>query len=306
MRQIRTDLAMESANERGRGGFPGVTISTWAQDDVNVTEVVIASGEGASLLNKAQGTYITLECAPSISRDAQGRMNISNILGEELKRLMPASDGQCVLIIGLGNRMVTPDSLGPQTIGKLLVTRHLFSALPNAVDARMCPVCAVAPGVLGVTGVETLEMARGIVGQVNPRFVIAIDALAARSVTRVGAAIQLTDTGIQPGSGVGNHQSALTQETLGVKVLALGVPTVIYAANIVRDALALLSGDQDVADEDMDGMCDAVLRSDIGDMIVTPREIDGMINDIAQLLASGINQALHPGLSEKEILAMMG
>jgi Germination protease. len=122
----------------------------------------------------------------------------------------------------------------------------------------------------------------------------------------VGAAIQLTDTGIQPGSGVGNHQSALTQETLGVKVLALGVPTVIYAANIVRDALALLSGDQDVADEDMDGMCDAVLRSDIGDMIVTPREIDGMINDIAQLLASGINQALHPGLSEKEILAMMG
>lgn len=305
MRQIRTDLAMESAAGRGETDLPGVTISTWEAGDVHVTEVKVDAGKGAELLGKAPGIYVSLECPMGVKQGPEVRAALSGILGEELIRLLPADDGRPVLVVGLGNRQVTPDALGPRTVERTLVTRHIFKALPDEVDDRMQPVCAVAPGVLGVTGVETLEMARGIVREIDPRAVIAIDALAARATSRVGSTVQLTDTGIQPGSGVGNHRRALTRETLGVPVLALGVPTVIYAATIARDALEMLAEDGPAHEDAIDGLCERLLSGAMGEMIVTPREIDDMIGDVAHMLASGINQALHPGLSEKEILTMM-
>ncbi|MGJ4851825.1 GPR endopeptidase [Bacillota bacterium Meth-B3] len=302
MRQIRTDLAMEQTGARD---LPGVTISSWEAGDIVITEVRIDTGEGAKLLNKAPGVYVTLECAPLRKQGPELRIAMASLLGEELLRLMPPEDDRPVLVIGLGNRSVTPDSLGPKTVERTLVTRHIFRELPDSVDDRMSPVCAVAPGVLGVTGIETLEVARGIVREVNPRVVIVIDALTARASSRVGSTVQLTDTGIQPGSGVGNHRSALTDETLGVKVLALGVPTVIYAATIARDALSMLSEDDGTREEELDHLCEKLFEGALGEMIVTPREIDDLVGDVAQILASGINQALHPGLSEKEILTMM-
>lgn len=307
MRQIRTDLAMESAGARGESDLPGVSVSGWEAGGVQVTEIHIQSEDGARLVGKPQGHYITLECDGVRQRDPDARTAVGNLLGEELARLLPADTDAPVLVVGLGNRMVTPDALGPLTVDGTLVTRHLYRELPHLTDRRMSPVCAIAPGVLGVTGIETMEMVRSIVDSIHPRAVIAIDSLAARSMSRVGSAVQLTDTGIQPGSGVGNHRSALTKETLGVPVLALGIPMVIYAATIARDAFELLAGEDDSPDQEeaLDQMTDELLAGSMGEMIVTPREVDALVEDAAGMLACGVNRALHPGLSESDILTMM-
>ena len=235
----RTDLAMESFSASGKTDLPGVEVRQWEQSEVTLTEVVITDANTASQLGKPCGTYLTLESALLRERDPDVRIAAANLLGEELARLIPPDDGTPVLIVGLGNRFVTPDSLGPNTIDRTLVTRH---AVENGFSrAKMRSVAAIAPGVLGITGVETVEMVESLVKKLSPRLVICIDALAARASSRIGAAIQLTDAGIQPGGGVGNHRKPLNRETLGVDVVAVGMPTVIYAATLARDAFALLS-----------------------------------------------------------------
>lgn len=307
MSQIRTDLAMESANAAGTDDLPGVHVSNWESGDVVITEVRIDREDGARLLGKPMGTYITLECNGAHRSTTEGRQAVANLLGEELARLLPEDDGNPILIVGLGNRAVTPDSLGPLTVDRTFVTRHIFKELPESIDHRMSPVCAVAPGVLGVTGVETFEMVSGIIERVKPRAVIAIDSLSARATSRIGSAVQLTDVGIQPGSGVGNHRRPLTEASLGIKVVAIGVPMVIYAATIARDAMEMLSeGDGANHDEALDAMTKKLLEGAFSDMIVTPREVDDLVGDVAAMLASGINRALHPELNEREILDMMG
>ena len=220
---------------------------------------------------------------------------------------LPPENGAPVLVAGLGNRTVTPDALGPLTVDHTLVTRHLYAERPELTTRGMASVCAVAPGVLGVTGVETSEMVRAVAQAVKPRAVIAIDSLSARAVSRVAATVQLTDTGIQPGSGVGNHRAALTAETLGVPVIAVGVPMVIYAAAIARDAFDMLSGGEETPEreEALDAMTRELLDSALGEMIVTPREVDDLVRNAAAMVAGGLNRALHPGLSEKDIMTMM-
>lgn len=307
MSQIRTDLAMESTGAAGKDSLPGVHVSNWESGDVTITEVRIEREEAAKLLGKPVGNYITLELTGANRRTSEGRAAVASLLGEEIARLLPDDDGRPILIIGLGNRSVTPDALGPMTVDRSLVTRHIFRELPETADERMSAVCAIAPGVLGVTGIETFELVTGIVEHVDPRAVIAIDSLAARAVSRVGSTVQLTDVGIQPGSGVGNHRRALTGETLGVKVLAVGVPMVIYAATIARDAFEMLNeDDEEDHDSALDAMAQKLLDGALGEMIVTPREVDDLVSDVAQMLAGGINRALHPGLSEREMLDMMG
>ena len=169
MRQIRTDLAMESAGAQGAGDLPGVSISGWESGGVTITEVQVETEEGARLIGKPVGHYITLECDGVRKRQPEARAAVSSLLGEELSRLLPEENDAPVLVIGLGNRMVTPDALGPLTVDGTLVTRHLYRELPHLTDRRMSPVCAVAPGVLGVTGIETMEMARSIIKSVSPR-----------------------------------------------------------------------------------------------------------------------------------------
>ena len=220
----------------GQRDLPGVSVSEWETGGVTLTEVRIETEEGARLLNKSVGVYLTLECEGVRKRCVEARRAVSALLGEEIARLLPPGPDRPVMVVGLGNRTVTPDSLGPLTVDRTLVTRHLYAERPELTSRGMSPVCAVAPGVLGVTGVETSEMVRSVAAAVQPRAVIAVDSLAARAVSRVASTVQLTDTGIQPGSGVGNHRSALTADTLGVPVLAIGVPMVIYAASIARDS----------------------------------------------------------------------
>ncbi|HIR08148.1 MAG TPA: GPR endopeptidase [Candidatus Pullichristensenella stercoripullorum] len=302
MRQIRTDLAMESFGHGGEG-MPGVHVNHWEEMGVSLTEVVVETEEASRALGKAVGVYMTLECPAIRQRDLDARLAMANLLGEEMARMLPGEGEAPVLVIGLGNRRITPDSLGPQTIDRTLVTRHMFEQLPGFADERMRSVCALAPGVLGVTGIETMEMVEALVAKVRPRAILCVDSLAARAAGRIGTAIQLTDTGIQPGSGVGNHRRSLTRETLGVPVIAVGMPTVIYAATLTRDAMETLS--PDTAEDDLDRVEQELLTGAQGEMVVTPREIDEIISDTAGVIATAVNRALQPDLSQEEIMAMM-
>ncbi len=304
MKSPRTDLAMESFGASGKSEMPGVRVSQWETGGVQLTEVVISDAGSAEELGKACGKYLTLESPLLRERDPETRMAMAALLGEELARLLPEDECAPVLVVGLGNRFITPDSLGALTVDRTLVTRHMAGSDFFRSDLRS--VCAVAPGVLGVTGVETLEMVRSLTESVRPGAVICIDSLSARSSARIGSTLQLTDTGIQPGAGVGNLRQALSAETLGVPVVAVGMPTVIYAATLARDAFEALSDPDAPQDEAaLDAMERELLSEDVGEMIVTPREIDALIVDAAGVIASGLNRALHPGLSDAEIAAMM-
>ena len=299
MPNLRTDLAME--NIGADGAMPGVDVRAWQQGGVELTEVIIRSDESADMLGKPRGSYLTLECPLLREHDPQARIAMTNLLGEELARLLPEGDAP-VLAVGLGNRDVTPDSLGPAVAEKILVTRHMLQSEFSPQNMRS--VCAVAPGVLGVTGIETMEIAQSLVERIQPRAVVCIDALAARDSRRIGTAIQISNTGIQPGSGVGNHRRALSQETLGVDVIAVGVPTVIYAATLARDAFALLSGENG-REEALGSMERELLDTNLGNLIVTPRDVDAIIKNCAVMIAGGINRALHPSLTDAEIAQMM-
>lgn len=302
MKHPRTDLAMEAFDGENDASMPGVQVNHWDATDVRMTEVIIQDPKTAEQLGKPCGVYLTMECGLLRECDPEARLAMAALLGEELARMIRADDSAPVLVVGLGNRFVTPDALGPMTIDRTLVTRHLIGAGFAPDDMR--PVSAVAPGVLGVTGVETMEVISGLVDRVKPRAVICIDSLAARESSRIGSTIQLADTGIQPGGGVGNHRSPLTRETLGVDVIAVGMPTVVYAATLARDAFAALSG-READEEALSGIERELLGSDVGEMIVTPREIDALIKNAASVISSGINRALHPQLSPSEIAAMM-
>ncbi len=303
----RTDLAMEAFENTEGGPLPGVRVSHWETDGIRVTEVLVDDNEAAHQLGKPKGTYLTLESDLLKERDPDARLAMASLLGEEIDRVLPKAEGGApVLVVGLGNRAITPDSLGPGVVDRTLVTRHLLGGPLR--DNPMQSVCAVAPGVLGVTGIESMELVEAVVRQVKPRAVLCVDSLAARDSRRIGSAIQLTDTGIQPGAGVGNHRKALTEQTVGTPVISVGMPTVIYAATLARDAFAWLnaqtgdSQDHEAALEDMER---TLLEGELGDMIVTPREIDSIVQDAAGIIASGINRALQPRLSDAEIAAMM-
>ena len=302
MRQVRTDMALEAS--QAAGSIPGVHVSQWEEESVSITEVRVETEEAAQRLGKSVGTYLTLECEGVRRRDPAAREEVQNVLGEEIARLLPPDEqGAPVLVVGLGNRRVTPDSLGPKTVDGTLVTRHLLRELPDKVDERLNPVCAIAPGVMGATGLETMETVSALVKEIHPRCLIVIDSLSARASSRVGVSIQLSDTGIQPGSGVGNHRRALNERELGVRVIALGMPTVVYAVTIARDALEIL-GEGETNPAALDEVTKSLFENEIGEMIVTPREVDDMIDDAAQMLAGGINRALQTALSPEEIAGL--
>ena len=307
MGTFRTDLAMEAFENAGQGAIPGVVVSRWSVDGISITEVTVEDNDAARTLDKPKGTYLTLEAPLLRERDPDTRLALSTLLGEELARLLPPrAPGETVLVVGLGNRGITPDSLGPAAIDRTLATRHLLSG--PAAPKGLTSVCAIAPGVLGVTGIETLELMEGLVEKLRPACLICVDSLAARAAARVGSTLQLCDAGIQPGAGVGNRRVPLTQSRLGVPVISVGMPTVIYAASLARDAfewLNLQNGDIDPHEDALADMERSLLRGELGEMIVTPREIDAMVQDAAGIIASAVNRALHPDLSERELSAMM-
>lgn len=294
MRNVRTDLAMERT-----AGMPkdlrGVEVRRNCQGAAETTFVRITGQEASRRLGKAPGAYWTLShpCMPQLAPEE--RMHLAEMTAEELRRVLPR-EGE-VMVVGLGNRHMTADALGTRTVEGVLVTRHLCREQSGRC---LRPVSAMSPGVLGITGVETAEMVRGVAERVRPAAIIAVDALAAMETSRICTTIQVTDTGIRPGSGVGNHRAGLTRETLGVPVIAVGIPMVVYASTIVRDALrSILSREEN--DERVDDMAERLARDSLGDMVVTPRSIDELVAGLADTLALAINTALQPEFTAEEL-----
>ena len=291
---VRTDLALEQRERfvSDQIEIPGVAVEETYDDmcEVRVTTVRIETENGAAVMGKPVGNYITLEAPKMSEADESYHREISGKLMEVLERCLPEKeDGQSILIIGLGNRNVTPDALGPLVVEHLDITRHLVKeygkyALDGEADRL---VSAVVPGVMGQTGMETVEIVRGIVEETEPDFVIAIDALAARSVRRLNRTIQIADTGIAPGSGVGNHRNAITVETVGVPVIAIGVPTVVDAATIVGDSI-----EEYVAkcrDEGMRENKEHLIPPYLYGMFVTPKDIDETMERTSYTISEALN-----------------
>lgn len=281
----RTDLALEareiwqeSAEKTTR--LSGVKATKQRQEGYPVTRVDILDGRGEAALGKPQGSYLTIDLTTFWQRKADFFERAVRAVGSQLKTLLPPEGP--ALVIGLGNDAMTPDAVGPLAVDSVLVTRHLIAAMPKHFSGFR-PVAVQRTGVLGTTGVESAEAVRGLVAEVQPALVIAVDALASRRVGRVCATVQLSDTGIIPGSGVGNHRSALNRETLGVPVFAVGIPTVVDAATLAAD----LMEEAGIADIDEDK-----LRAGQQNLMVTPRDIDQQVRDLAKVVGYGINWAL--------------
>lgn len=296
------DLAQEAkAALQGKANreIPGVSeqVSSFAHGKVNI--IHIFSELGARLMSKPQGKYITID-APEIRSGRQFECEISAITAKQLKSLLPKCEGS-VLLIGLGNNRATPDSLGPKAVEYSVATRHILAEDGEAV-CNLRSLCTLAPGVLGITGIETAEIIRGVVERVKPAYIIAIDALAAASLSRVGTTIQLTDTGINPGSGVGNKRLPINSETLGVPVIAIGVPTVVSGSIIIYETLQALSRHSPsppvINDEVFGSIEEELLHSFNGRLIVTPKDIDSLSENIARIIAAAVAQAVHPGVNQ--------
>lgn len=291
---VRTDLALEQRERfvSDQIEIPGVAVEETYDDmcEVRVTTVRIETENGAAVMGKPVGNYITLEAPKMAEADESYHREISGKLMEVLERCLPEKeDGQSILIIGLGNRNVTPDALGPLVVEHLDITRHLVKEYGKyALDGEANRlVSAVVPGVMGQTGMETVEIVRGIVEETEPDFVIAIDALAARSVRRLNRTIQIANTGIAPGSGVGNHRNAITKETVGVPVIAIGVPTVVDAATIVGDSI-----EEYVAkcrDEGMRENKEHLIPPYLYGMFVTPKDIDETMERTSYTISEALN-----------------
>ena len=297
MFQKRTDLALEakeiwqeSAEKTTK--LSGVKARKRTVEGYPVTRVEILDEEGESALGKPKGTYLTVDLSSFWNRGTAFFERAVRTVGSQLKPLLPEQGP--VLIVGLGNAAMTPDAIGPLAADSILVTRHLISAMPRHFSGFR-PVSVFRTGVLGTTGVESAEAVRGLAAEVQPSAIIAIDALASRRTGRVCTTVQISDTGIIPGSGVGNHRAALNAETLGVPVFSIGVPTVVDAATLAADLLEE-SGMTEIDEEK--------LRNGQQNLMVTPRDIDAQVRDLAKVIGYGINWALQD-LEIEEINALL-
>lgn len=287
---FRTDLAVEAIeNHKTAAALPHVRQSDRTLEGFAVHEVRILSEDAAREIGKPQGRYLTLELDALIRREEDAFPRACKALSTLLRELLPRPNDGPVLIAGLGNRMITPDAIGPQTADHVIATRHLVAQSP-AIFADWRPVSALAPGVLGQTGVETGEVICGVLDRVRPAAVIAVDALAAGRLSRLLRTVQLADTGITPGAGVGNARTALNEETLGVPVIAVGVPTVVDGATLAHEISSQLG---QPACEALDDLSQPVM--------ITTRDIDREVADISRMIGYAVNMALHPHLSVADI-----
>lgn len=310
MINFRTDLADERRDIYRKANkledeIPGIeTEEREANDNIKISKVKILNEEGQNALGKPKGTYVTIDVKNLKIAQEEEIQKAGEVVTSELKEIINSHIGQedDILVVGLGNAYVTPDSLGPKVISYIDVTRHLLKYAPQYLEKGTRPVSAISPGVLGTTGIETLEIIKGIVDNVKPKMLIVIDSLASKSIARISSTIQIADTGITPGAGVGNTRKELSKETLGVPVIAIGVPMVVEMATIANDCLDLFieklqqeaSSNEylnKLKEEDNYEQIKNVLVPVNYNMIVTPKEIDDLIENMSSVVARGINFA---------------
>ncbi len=282
---FRTDLAMERLEIEGNPHLSGIEQEEYEKEGIRVSSLRIQSEEASARLQKPVGTYVTVDVTPfrSVSVNFEGELSV---VSEELAKLVPKEG--TVLVAGLGNSDITPDAIGPQTAAGVLATRHFHGSETAKVLPDLRPVAVIAPGVLGKTGIETAEIIRSVCDFIRPSAVIAIDALASSHVDRLGCTVQISDTGISPGSGVQNKRKELSRETLGVPVVALGIPTVVDMGTIAENLSEL----------------ELKEPAECTGYMVTPREIDVIIKQAAQTLSLAVNKALQPMLTLEEIMGL--
>ncbi|MCL2189390.1 MAG: GPR endopeptidase [Defluviitaleaceae bacterium] len=302
-----TDLALENHEQLQDDSGVEVTVEEDETLGATVTWVEITNPTGSNAMGKPIGNYITLECSAMKTPDPAAHEEISKILARKLSALFPLEEDTTILVVGLGNWQVTPDALGPQVCERMLVTRHLQDEMPPELQGRVRRVAALRPGVMGLTGIETAEIILGVAKRVKPDLIIAIDALAARKTSRVNTTIQISDTGISPGAGLGNKRTPLNHKTVGVPVVAIGVPTVVDAATLVNDTMDNLLHTLELHTLDaMDidaryALIKNVLDPEAGNMFVTPKEVDAVITRLAHIIANALNIALHPGITVEDV-----
>nr|WP_315025025.1 GPR endopeptidase [uncultured Aminipila sp.] len=292
--KYRTDLAIESVEmydeERGEtGDIDGVEMEKIEYDeDIRATRIKIKDSKGEAVLQKPMGNYITLEIDGLIDGEEDLKERASKAFAEELKQLIKFHYYLKVLVIGLGNDKVTPDALGPYTVSKVRVTRHWFIIYETEGDEEQSCVSGFIPGVMGSTGMETAELIQKAASISNPEIILVVDSLAARNISRISTTIQINDTGISPGAGMGNHRTMLNEQTLGHRVISVGVPTVIDSSTLIMDALkGYIKNPVEVEN---------YIEQNGQDMIVTSTDIDQVIKDFSDIIANGINNTLHPGI----------
>lgn len=311
---INVDLALE-AHEivRGQTGqeIPGVIVDREKYENTSVTIVRVLEESAEQLMGKPRGTYITIEAPALRDNNRIAQQEVAEILAKQLASLFNLPENANVLVVGLGNWNATPDSLGPKVIDQTMVTRHLYEYAPEELGGGMRSVSAIAPGVLGITGIETAEIIKGVVEKIRPELIIVVDALAAGSVDRIATTIQIADTGISPGSGIGNKRAGINRESMGTLVIAIGVPTVVHAAVIsqvtVDHFLEQLKTNpmlnqiyNNLRPDFTQQVINEVLQPFAGNLMVTPKEIDALILNISKVVAGGVSMALHPSISTEE------
>lgn len=318
MINIRTDLALEAREmysaEQKTKELPGVNVETKELENCIVTKVEVIDEQGSTIMNKDIGTYITLESNLMKFDDDESREEMINYLKDELIDVFGSDKTKKTLIIGLGNWNITSDALGPRSVSKTLVTRHIFKNYNKDYDDDFTEVAALSPGVMGITGIETSETVKAIVDTIKPDRVVAIDALASRKMERVNATIQISTAGICPGGGVGNKRKALNKEYLGVDVIAIGVPTVVDAATLTNDVLDMAIDNlmneskesesfynmlKKLKEEEKYQLIKDSLDPYDKNLIVTPKDIDETIENLSVIISEGLNRSLHPGRISK-------
>lgn len=319
---IRTDLAIEVTEmlteETSDSHIDGVEISV-EQDfehDIEVSWVKIKNDIGSKNMGKPVGNYITIESEFMKENETLVHEKITKIFSQKLTQICNLKPNSTILVVGLGNWNVTPDALGPKVISKILVTRHIKDSLPEEIDDNVRPVSAISPGVMGITGIETAEIVKGVVDRLKPDIVIAIDALAARKTSRINSTIQMSDTGVAPGGGLGNKRKILNKDTLGVPVVAIGVPTVVDAGTLVNDTMDLLIDSfvnevkggkqfyemiQNLDKEEKYHIINNILNPYTGNLFVTPKEVDAVIERLSKIIANAINISFHPAIDFDDI-----
>ncbi len=309
MINFRTDLALERNEvykEKNKlNEIDGVSVNNETINEVEISRIKILNEEGEKILQKPAGTYITLDVKKLKLADEERLSKIAETVADELRKIVGehVNETEDILVVGLGNLYVTPDALGPKVVPEIEVTRHILEYMPSIMPEDTRPVSAISPGVLGVTGIETMEILKGVVQNVKPKLLIVIDALATRSIDRISSSIQIADTGIVPGAGVENTRKEISKKTLGVPVIAIGIPTVVDLATITNECIDIfIESLQEKAmsndylnklkeNDNYEEIKEALVPKDYN-MIVTPKEIDKLIENMSKIVSSSINMAM--------------
>lgn len=310
MYNFRTDMAVERNEIYKKKNslaeeIDGIENANKIIKDIEISKVKITNENGANALGKPVGNYITLDVKEIKNADEERIEEIAEIMADELRTVIGehVSDTDDILVVGLGNRYVTPDALGPKVVPEIEVTRHILEYMPKIMPEDTRPVSAISPGVLGITGIETMEILNGIVQNIKPKMLIVIDALATRKLERISSSIQIADTGIVPGAGVNNARKEISINTLGIPVIAIGIPTVVDLATITNDCINIFienlqqkamsnSTLNELKEKDnYEEIKEALIPKDYN-MIVTPKEIDKLIDNMSEIVARGINKSM--------------